>query len=343
LTADPTTDRRTLTYRPELDGIRAIGILLVLAQHINLPSSTLAGLVGVNLFFVLSGFLITSLLLREQDISGRIDIRNFYERRIRRLIPALVAVLIATGVLMVILGRFGDYPFQAVVSLFYASDIAKAMNLNLGYLGHTWSLALEEQFYLIWPALLIFLPRRFLAPLTIVGIVVAVALQFLLEPDNVLAHFRPDVRADAILWGCLIALVPVALPRWAAWVGLVGVIVLSFTPFWWPHAISVASGLSALVVAGAASLAPVLSNRPMVRIGQISYGMYLWHAIPVGIFEKETLAGNVLAMAAVVAITIAVSLASERWIEKPFRKQRRIPVANPAPDSPAPELIPIGR
>jgi peptidoglycan/LPS O-acetylase OafA/YrhL len=324
-----TSERMTLTYRAELDGIRAIAILLVLAQHINLPNSTLAGLVGVNLFFVLSGYLITSLLIREQNATGRIDLRSFYERRIRRLIPALVAVLIATGVLMAVVGKLGDYIPQAVVSFFYVSDVAKAIGYDLGYVGHTWSLALEEQFYLLWPALLIFMPRRFLAPIAIGGIVVAVALQFLLVPADVLAHFRPDVRADAVLWGCLIALVPAALkvPRWATAAALIGLIVVSFTPFAWPHAIAVSSVLSAVVVAGAATLAPALSVRPLVRIGQISYGMYLWHAIPVGLLNDQTLAGNVFAMAAVVVITIAVSLASERWIEKPFRKPREAPVS----------------
>ena len=280
----------------------------------------------MNLFFVLSGYLITSLLLREREATGRIDLRSFYERRIRRLIPALVAVLIATGVLMAILGRFGDYLPQAFVSFFYVSDVAKAIGYDLGYVGHTWSLALEEQFYLIWPALLIFLPRRFLAPAAIGGIVVAVALQLLLVPGDVLAHFRPDVRADAVLWGCLIALVPVAVPRWAAAASLIALFVVSFT-FLWPYAIGLSSVLSAVFIAGAATLAPVLSARPLVRIGQISYGMYLWHAIPVGLFEKQTLAGNVLAMAAVVAITIALALASERWIEKPFRKPRQAPVS----------------
>jgi peptidoglycan/LPS O-acetylase OafA/YrhL len=157
----------------------------------------------------------------------------------------------------------------------------------------------------------------------------------------VFAHFRPDVRADAVLWGCLLALVPALtrVPRWATAAALIGVLVVSFTPFPWPHAIAVSSVLSAVVVAGAATLAPMLSVRPLVRIGQISYGMYLWHAIPVGLLNEQTLAGNVLAMAAVVAITIAVSLASERWIEKPFRKPRQAPVsgsaAEPAP-SPAP-------
>jgi peptidoglycan/LPS O-acetylase OafA/YrhL len=332
-------DRTTLAYRPELDGIRAVAILLVLAQHINLPQSTLAGLVGVNLFFVLSGYLITTLLLREQDSTGRLDLRNFYERRIRRLIPALVAVLVATGVLMAVLGKLGEYIPQAVVSFFYVSDFAKAFHYDLGYVGHTWSLALEEQFYLLWPALLIFLPRRFLAPVAIGGIVVSVVLQFLLVPADVLAHFRPDVRADAVLWGCLLALVPALtrVPRWAAAAGLVGVIAVSFSPFPWPHAISVSSALSAVVVAGAAALAPVLSWRPLVRIGQISYGMYLWHAIPAGLLMDQTAAGNVAAMVAVVVSTVAVSFASERWVEKPFRKPRQLPVsgfaAEPAPSA----------
>ena len=323
-----------MTYRPELDGIRGLAILLVLAQHINLPRSALAGMVGVNLFFVLSGYLITSLLIKEQDATGRIDLRRFYERRVRRLIPALVAVLIATGALMAIMGRLGDYLGPAAVSFFYVSDIAKAIGYDLGYVGHTWSLAMEEQFYLLWPALLIFTPRRFLAPIAIGGILLAVVLQLALVPDNVLAHFRPDVRADAILWGCLIALIPVAVPRWAAAASGIGLVVVSFT-FLWPAGIALSSILSALLIAGASQLAPVLSARPLVRVGQISYGMYLWHAIPVGLLERQTLAGNVLAMAAVVVTTIVLALASERWIERPFRRPRQAPVSGFASE-PAP-------
>jgi peptidoglycan/LPS O-acetylase OafA/YrhL len=331
----------TLSYRPELDGIRGLAILLVLAQHINLPSSTLAGLVGVNLFFVLSGYLITTILIREHDGTGRIDLRRFYERRIRRLLPALAAVLVATGVLMAIQGQLGAYIGPAAVSFFYVSDIAKAIGYDLGYVGHTWSLAMEEQFYLLWPALLIFTPRRWLAPVAILGIIGAIALQFLLVPSDVLAHFRPDVRADAILWGCLIALIPVKMPRWAAVAGLIGVVFVAFTPFPWPWAIGVSSVLAAVFIAGAAGLAPVLSARPLVRIGQISYGMYLWHAIPVGLFDKQTAAGNVLAMAAAVVITIALALASERWIEKPFRKPRQAPVSGFASEpTPAPTPTP---
>ena len=327
------TQASTLAYRPELDGIRGLAILLVLAQHINLPSSTLAGMMGVNLFFVLSGYLITTLLLREHELTGRISLRRFYERRVRRLLPALVAVLFATGVLMAVMGRLGDYWGQAAVSLFYVSDVAKAIGYDLGYVGHTWSLALEEQFYLLWPALVVLLPRRFLLPGVVAGIVVAVALQLLLLPVDVLALFRPDVRADSILWGCLIALVPWTAPRWAAIAGGIGVGVLSFT-WGWPYAIGLSSILAAIFISGSASLRPILTNRALVRIGQISYGLYLWQAIPVGLFQQQTLAGNVLAMASVVVVAFALALASERWIEKPFRPARQAPASGFAGDAP---------
>jgi peptidoglycan/LPS O-acetylase OafA/YrhL len=330
----PARTGASLAYRPELDGIRALAILAVIAQHINLPSTTLAGMVGVNLFFVLSGYLITGILVAEVRQTGRVNLRRFYERRVRRLLPALVAVLVATGVLMAIQGNLVSYIGQAAVSLFYVSDIAKSAGYDLGYVGHTWSLAMEEQFYLLWPALLLFVPRRFLVPSVIVGIAGSIALQVFIvgAQDNVLAHFRPDVRADAILWGCLIALVPVKVPRWAVIASGVGLVVLCLT-FLWPYAIALSSVLSAVVVAGAASVARPLSWRPLVRIGQISYGVYLWHAIPVGLFEERTLAGDVVAMAAVVAITFALALASERWIERPFRRPRSavtaVPIAEP--------------
>jgi peptidoglycan/LPS O-acetylase OafA/YrhL len=322
----------SLVHRPELDGIRGLAILLVIAQHINLPSTTLAGMVGVNLFFALSGYLITGILLAEIRANGRVEIRRFYERRIRRLLPALVAVVFATGVLMAAQGKLVEYLGPAGVSLFYVSDIAKAAGYDLGYVGHTWSLAMEEQFYLLWPAILLFLPRRFLVPAVLLGIAGSIGLQLVVVgfQDNVLAHFRPDVRADAILWGCFIALVPVRVPRWAAISAAVGLLVLSLT-FIWPYAIALSSALSAVLVAGAANVAAPLSWRPLVRVGEISYGLYLWHAIPVGLFMERTVAGDILAMVAVVGITFALALFSERWIERPFRRHGS-PIASPLPE-----------
>ena len=331
----PAASASKLAYRPELDGIRALAILAVIAQHINIPNTVLAGMVGVNLFFVLSGYLITGILVAEQRATGRLNLRNFYERRVRRLFPALVAVLIATGVLMALQGKLLGYLGPAAVSFFYVSDFAKAGAYDLGYVGHTWSLAMEEQFYLLWPAVLLFIPRRFLVPGVIAGIVGSVALQLVVvgAQDNVLAHFRPDVRADAILWGCLIALVPIKVPRWAVIGAGAGLLVLCLS-FLGPYAIGISSVLIAVVVAGAATVARPLSWRPFVRIGQISYGLYLWHAIPVGLFNDRTLAGDVVAMAAAVAITFALALASERWVERPFRRPRAAqastPVAQPS-------------
>ncbi len=320
--ADPSA-HRSLAYRPELDGIRGLAILAVIAQHINLPNTAFAGMVGVNLFFVLSGFLITSLLMAEHDATGRISLRTFYERRIRRLLPALVALLLAVGVLMALQGRLLDYLGPAAVSLFYVGNVAKAMLFDLGYVGHTWSLALEEQFYLIWPAVIIFAPRRWLVPLVLGGIAVSMTMQAALAGD-VMAWFRPDTRADAILWGCLIALLRVQVPRIVALGGAVLLVVVATS---WLGAISMSLSSigSAAVVAGAATLARPLSNRWLVRVGEISYGLYLWHAIPIGLLAAETAAGNVAAMVVAVVASFALALASERWIEKPFRRARRAP------------------
>jgi peptidoglycan/LPS O-acetylase OafA/YrhL len=327
------TTRTSLVHRPELDGIRGIAILLVIAQHISLPNTTLAGVVGVNLFFALSGYLITGILLAEIRETGKIDIRRFYERRVRRLLPALIAVVLVTGVVMALQGNLWSYLGPAGVSLFYVSDIAKAAGYDLGYLGHTWSLAMEEQFYLLWPALLLFLPRRFLVPGVLLGILGAILLQITIVgwQDNVLAHFRPDVRADAVLWGCLIAIVPVRIPRWLAAAGLVGLFAVTFSGLW-PYSIALSSIASAIVVAGAAQIARPLSWRPLVRVGEISYGLYLWQALPAGLLLAQTQAGNVFAMVAVVVAAFALALFSERCIERPFRRpssRTRSPVSEP--------------
>ena len=311
------------TYRPELDGIRGLAILAVLVQHANLPNTLLAGTVGVNVFFVLSGFLITSTLLAEHASTGRVSIRAFYERRVRRLLPALIATLVAVGAILAVLGGLGSYPIPLVASVFYVSDIVKSAGLDLGFMNNTWSLAVEEQFYLLWPLLLIVLPRRFLVPAVIGGILVAVALQLVLigSQGNVLAMFRPDVRMDSILWGCLLALVPVRVPRLVAVLCLGGLAILAVTNIW-PYALALSSILGAGVVAGAASMRGLLANRVLVRIGAISYGLYLWQALPAGLLHSQIMRGDLLASADVIVLSIALALISERWIEMPFRRRR---------------------
>jgi peptidoglycan/LPS O-acetylase OafA/YrhL len=161
-------------------------------------------------------------------------------------------------------------------------------------------------------------------PGVLLGIAGAIALQVVIVgwQDNVLAHFRPDVRADAVLWGCLIAIAPMRIPRWLAASALVGIFAVTFSGLW-PYSIALSSIASAIVVAGAAEIAAPLSWRPLVRVGEISYGLYLWQALPAGLLLAETQAGNVLAMVAVVVAAFALALFSERWIERPFRRPRK--------------------
>lgn len=321
-----------LTYRPELDGIRGIAILAVLAAHSHLtPEVGRTGLVGVNLFFVLSGYLITGLLLAERAKTGRVSFRAFYERRARRLLPALIALVGVAGVVAAVSGQGGGYPTAAVTVLLYVGNVARAAGLDLGYLGHTWSLALEEQFYFLWPAVFVFAPRRWLVPGLLLAIVGSIAAQWLTQADP-LAPNRPDVRADAILWGCLIALRPLAMPRIVtvmAWLGLAGLAVSAFQPL--PMAAT--SLCCAIAVAGAAP--GILSSRLLVRAGQISYGLYLWHWIPAFALWDATAAGNLVAITSIVLFAFAAALISERWIERPFRRRRQGAVRLPPVPLPA--------
>jgi peptidoglycan/LPS O-acetylase OafA/YrhL len=309
-----------LGYRPELDGVRGIAILLVLVNHVHVPGTDNAGSVGVTLFFVLSGFLITSLLIGEHGSTGRVSLRHFYERRARRLLPALFALVAVTGVVMKMNGTgWSTYSEQALPVLLYVGNIWRATGHDLGALLHTWSLSLEEQFYLLWPAIFLLAPRRWLPAAPLAGIAVSVVLQLATfgEPYS---WARPDVRADALLWGCLIALVRVRLPGWTmpvGWILLAALCVLPATPVMFA-----AMSLGAVAVVLRAE-PPVLRSRALVRVGELSYGLYLWHFLPASLLVDRTMAGDVTAMAAVIAITFALALASERWIERPFRRRRR--------------------
>ena len=265
----------------------------------------------MTLFFVLSGYLITGLLLDERSRTGRVDLRAFYERRIRRLLPALVAVLAATAGAMLVLGRFSEYPGQAVAALFYVANIAAANGDNLGLLGHTWSLSLEEQFYLVWPVLVILRPRL-LGPLAVAGAIAVIALRGVADatapvPDAV---FAPHLRADAILIGCTLAIWHVRAQRASGWLALA--LLGAMTVLVVPGRMTIDALASALLIAAAATM-PWLGARWLVRVGQISYGLYLWHVLPWALLDSPALA---------LAATFALALASERWIERPWRLRR---------------------
>ena len=283
-----------MKHRPELDGLRGVAILAVLGSHTGVPGfSDGGGGAGVTLFFVLSGFLITSLLLAEREKAGRVDLRAFYVRRALRLFPALAAVLIVTAVLL-ILGampqeaREGtNYGIVFLGVIGYVANWVFVAGQSIGMLGHTWSLAVEEQFYIVWPALLLAgmrIGRARLALLVLLLIFLDTPYRLFLDLHGGFAHVfvGTDSRGDALLFGCVLALLETRWHPIVGWIGLIGVGALAAT---WPGDpglgaqilfIPGAAIVSTLAVAGCPT---VLAWRPLAFIGKISYGLYLWHGL----------------------------------------------------------------
>ncbi len=287
------TDER-VKHRPELDGLRGIAILAVLGAHMGVPGfSGGGGGAGVTLFFVLSGYLITSLLISEKTRSGEVDLGAFYARRALRLFPALAAVLVVLAILLAAglvpqnATANTDYGVVFVSVVFYVANWAAVAGQSIGMLGHTWSLAVEEQFYILWPTLLLAgwrLGRKRLAVVLIALVLLDVPYRFWLDLNDGFMHVfvGTDTRGDALLLGCVLALIGT---RWHAsigWLGLIGVAAMAAS---WPADpglgvqilfIPIAAITSTLAVAGCPT---VLAWRPLAFIGKISYGLYLWHGL----------------------------------------------------------------
>lgn len=336
-----------LGYRRSLDGLRAISIILVLLDHGKIVPE-MFGFIGVNTFFVLSGFLITTLLMAEWKERGTIDLGYFYLRRMLRLYPALLAMLLAFGIYAWLTNSGKSLAtdlHEILWALFYLTNLVKIFGADPGFnLGHTWSLGVEEQFYLIWPVLLLFLlprnSRGSLACWIFLGVVLSVSLRFYLlaasltpavDPDRMV--YGLDTRADSLLMGCLAAVLVSSgfltqLPDrklvsgLLAWGLLLGLLSLGFcrrTPVFICGGWLLASALAAalimqLVAAVRTPLHYLLENPVMVYIGQISYGLYLWHVPILGALKRYDLPWQNLKY---LAFVFPVVLASYYFIEKP--------------------------
>jgi len=308
----PTTVKYRFTYIPELDGLRGISILLVFIHHIYytvLPG----GFLGVDIFFVLSGFLITSLLLKEWDQFGSLNLKLFYIRRALRLMPALITLVLILGAYAFI---FLDHltaakTYQGIwLTLSYVSNWIYAFGLRSADnpLGITWSLAIEEQFYLLWPFILSlallskrFTHTRFLTILTLSTVVVALNRSLILEANASIprVYYPSDTRADALLIGCLIAFVMAhhTIPRRKVFRVLLRILAVPATVFlifmavfadwtyllllhgWMFTLIDLSAGiiLTLVLVCPPRGLTLLLSFGPLVWVGRVSYGLYLWH------------------------------------------------------------------
>jgi peptidoglycan/LPS O-acetylase OafA/YrhL len=350
------THQARLRHVPALDGLRGLALLGVLLFHANgaLPG----GYLGVDLFFVLSGFLITSLLLAEHRETGRIALGPFWIRRARRLFPALLS-------LMPIVAIYGRYfartdelltvRAQALAALAYVANW-QAIFRHQSYwqlfaapspLEHTWSLSIEEQFYVVWPLLVSLVLRRrtertlLYVCLTLSALSMA-AMLFFFDPGNTTrAYLGTDTRMTGILLGAALATfispntrfgaraeraldvggLLAALGLGVAWATLRGTNPFLYHGGFWLTELG-ALLLIACAIAGERSLvARALSIRPLTWLGTISYGVYLWHW-PVNVFlttERTHLHGLGL-HALRFALTLAIAIASYRFLEQPIRR-----------------------
>lgn len=273
-----------------LDGLRGLAVLLVILSHTVNPDLEPMGAVGVTIFFVLSGYLITTLLLQERGATGTINRRRFYSRRAWRLLPALAILLSAE---LAWRSATGTTLSPVAIAASYGTNIAMAMGVDVSTLGHTWSLSLEEQFYALWPlALPVVMRRNPVATLALAAAASALArvATFALAPWPV-SFFSPATRADAILVGCAlaVALQQEARPsRSGVYAALAGtVLTLSCLTAGIPAAIVLiapASLATALLIGRlmsnpGGSLATSLGWAPLRYTGRISYGLYLWHPL----------------------------------------------------------------
>jgi peptidoglycan/LPS O-acetylase OafA/YrhL len=333
-------------YMPYLDGLRGIAIFLVVLLHAGVPFIK-GGWVGVDIFFVLSGFLITSLLMREQEKTGRISLRHFYMRRALRLLPAVVVVLIVFLAVAAFRPGFDKSLKSATYVLFYIANWVRALGHGMSIeIAHCWSLSIEEQFYFIWPLLFIAmtkarLPFRAMAWLALAGAIACALwrtwLTFHWPPGRV--YFGLDTRFDALLLGCALALgeqflirphrvMLVLVPAAVLLITLITFRERMVAPWLLLGGYSIVALAACVLIVDlktspAAPLRRLCEWGPLVYLGRISYGLYLWHHMIME-WMKPSLEGNFFRWPILLfvggGLSLAVAMLSYRLIELRFLK-----------------------
>lgn len=338
-------------YRPDIDGLRAVAVLMVVLYHFALPAIEVpGGYTGVDVFFVISGYLITRLLMAEPTRPGAL--RRFYLRRFRRLYPALLAMVTATlvaGYFLMMPGDYldlGDSARYAIFALgnlhFYGNTGYFDQAAELQPLLHTWSLAVEEQFYLLWP-FAIFGAKRLGGPRAALWLCLGVVsagfayAAWAVQWEAKLAFYSPLARAWELGLGALMVFAP-ALPgrRAAGLANGAGIALIAWSAFALSNA-TVFPGPSALFACAGSALviwpkaarswtARALAAAPMRRLGLISYSLYLWHW-PVLVFALHDSGGALSSAQGLVLLALVFIMAwsSWRWIEEPFRRRSFAP------------------
>ncbi len=336
-----------------LDGLRFVFIMAVLWHHAPVHTALAdpaliwgRGFLGVDFFFVLSGFLITTLLLREETRKGRFSLRGFYWRRLLRIVPVyfFVVTLVATYYIWV----KGETQHAALLPFYYLF-LSNFLVSDIPLLSPTWSLAVEEQYYLLWPLLLLLVPRRWILP--VLGVLIAVNVAGILGvfaplglvpvEMGMLRLALPNATYAPILIGSAVALVlhdrrgfarawPALGARAApplAFAVLVAIIALAPPDLrGWPNLVihlAMAACLVTLVIRDRNVMTPLLALRPLARIGEISYGLYLYHLIALAIVMKVLPDLSPTAVfAAYSLLAIMIAELSDRTLERFFRRFR---------------------
>ena len=337
--------------------MRALAVLAVMAFHEGIPGA-LGGYLGVDIFFVLSGYLITDLLVAQRARRGRLDLRRFWTRRARRLLPALAVLLVAVTAAVAVIepGQLGALRPALGAAATYSSNWYQALH-HVSYfatfgppapLQHLWSLAIEEQFYLIWPlilglVLLLAETRRARASIAWAGAAASALLMAVIYTpgaDPSLVYYGTDTHATALLVGSAIALTcplarlvtaPPELARRLDFIGVAGLAVLAWAvghfpgadPAVYPAGLIIAALAAAgltLAAAGPGTIGSLLSLPPLRWLGVRSYGVYLWHwpviALTVAILGRQP--GNAWLWIIEAAAAIGLAAVSWKWIETPI-------------------------
>lgn len=352
-------NRTKATFRPDVEGMRAVAVVLVLLYHAFGAPFT-GGFVGVDVFFVISGFVITDVLLRERSDRGRISIPGFYARRVRRILPAATLVIVST-----VAAAYRWLGFIAGNQIAEDGKWAAAFVANIRFallgtdyfgeqlppspLQHMWSLGVEEQFYVVWPALFLVMvlvgrglrDRGALAVVLAIAMAASFAWSLVQTPVNpTWAYFSPLTRAWELALGALIAVSGPAVGRissgrlWQslAAVGLIGIVTSLFLvdagmqfPGYVVALPVVSSGL--LILAGCGNpgtwVGRALAIRPMQWIGARSYSLYLWHWPPL-VIAAEHLGRPLSAVQAggLLAAALTATALTYRYVENPIRRSR---------------------
>lgn len=342
-------NRSNQKFRPDIEGLRGFAVLLVLFAHAGVPGFS-GGFVGVDIFFVISGYLITRLLRDELDGTGRVDFAVFYARRIKRLLPALFMMLVLVALASQVLLP-ADLQLQQAKSAYWASLWSSNFQFAFARIDyfddaahrnvftHTWSLGVEEQFYLLWPVLLVVFWRRrriLAACIAAVGVSSLLCCLWLATRDASAAYYLMPTRLWQLAAGGWAGIVG-AIGGFRALLGLVigGISLMgidqdtTYPSLWALLPVTAAVLLLRGISPAAGLLFRLMTNAPIRYVGRISYSLYLWHWPILVLTSLASPRGGWAATIAALLLSFSIAGLSERWIERPFRqavwpKQRTI-------------------